>query len=428
MKSQMSDFSWFLERNSGKFTALATAGTVAFATISAWISKSINEYAKVEKVHIWLMNALWDKKQAQDMIDMIEDISKKTPFEFQKLSESMLKLVNRGFVPTEKEIISLWDLASSQTKDFDQLVEAMLDAQTWQFERLKEFGIQAEKNWSRVTFTFKNQKKTVDATSDAIKDYILSLWQMKWVVWLMNEMSKSIEWVRSTFNDSISSMGREIWKIIWPALKDFLVYMTPVLDNIWEWIKNNPELTKTLIIVWAWLSWLAVWLWLVWLALPPIIAWFGLMTWTVGLVSVWLVSLWVAFYVFRDKIASIFDSIRAKAIERYNSISSVFAQITDMINSSWIASAISVAFWPLWSVLSTVNTLIGAMGNLFAQRWWELVWAWVRSLQSRWWQVQNITYNNNYSSQQSRQPALRWKVTVTNIFDQYMWYGSVIWI
>jgi phage tail tape-measure protein len=45
---------------------------------------------------------------------MIEDISKRTPFEVDNLTQSYLSLVNRGMKPTEKQIIALGDLASSQ--------------------------------------------------------------------------------------------------------------------------------------------------------------------------------------------------------------------------------------------------------------------------------------------------------------------------
>lgn len=70
---------------------------------------------------------------------MIEDISKHTLFGVDNLTQSYLSLVNRGMKPTEKQITALGDLASSQGKDFNQLTEALLDAQTGEFERLKEF-------------------------------------------------------------------------------------------------------------------------------------------------------------------------------------------------------------------------------------------------------------------------------------------------
>ena len=69
----------------------------------------------------------------------------------------------------------LGDLASSTGKDFDQLAEAIIDAQTGEFERLKEFGIRASKQGDEVKFTFKEVETQVDFTADSIRDYVLSL-------------------------------------------------------------------------------------------------------------------------------------------------------------------------------------------------------------------------------------------------------------
>jgi len=60
----------------------------------------------------------------------LKEISSETPFSLEEITKSYIKLVNRGIVPTKDEIVKLGDLASSQGKSFDQLVEAVLDAQT----------------------------------------------------------------------------------------------------------------------------------------------------------------------------------------------------------------------------------------------------------------------------------------------------------
>ena len=51
----------------------------------------------------------------------------------EELTESFIKLKNRGFDPTKEELTQIGDLAASQGKSFDQLTEAILDAQTGEF-------------------------------------------------------------------------------------------------------------------------------------------------------------------------------------------------------------------------------------------------------------------------------------------------------
>jgi hypothetical protein len=59
--------------------------------------------------------------------------------------------VNRGIKPTKDELINMSDLASSQGKSLNMYVEAMLDAQTGEYERLKEFGIRAKSVGTHTT-------------------------------------------------------------------------------------------------------------------------------------------------------------------------------------------------------------------------------------------------------------------------------------
>src|SRR5690606_41770376 len=53
--------------------------------------------------------------------------------------------------------------------------EAILDAQTGEFERLKEFGIRAKDAGDSVIFTYKGVQTQVEKTSGSIREYITSL-------------------------------------------------------------------------------------------------------------------------------------------------------------------------------------------------------------------------------------------------------------
>src|SRR5690606_36201090 len=102
-----------------------------------------------------VLTSLGSRSQAQQALRMLEQFAAKTPFQVDKLTESYVKLVNQGFRPTQDELRKLGDLSASVGKDFDQLTEAIIDAQTGEFERLKEFGIRAQKEGDIVIFTFK---------------------------------------------------------------------------------------------------------------------------------------------------------------------------------------------------------------------------------------------------------------------------------
>jgi len=141
---------------------LATiGGTAAIGILGKQI---LDTTAKFEKFGIVLRNTLGDT-QGNAALDMIASFAATTPFQLDEVTAAFIKMSNQGFVPTREEMVKLGDVASTTGKSFDQLTEALLDAQTGQFERLKEFGIKASAQGDKVTFSFREQRTTVDNTN-----------------------------------------------------------------------------------------------------------------------------------------------------------------------------------------------------------------------------------------------------------------------
>lgn len=170
----------------------------------------IDTTANFQKMEAVLTNTLGSQSAAQNAMLMIQDIAAKTPFSVEQLSESFVKLANRGIKPTSDEIIKLGDLAASTGKDFDQLTEAMLDAMTGEFERLKEFGVTAKAQGDKVAFTFKGVTTEVQKTDQAIKAYVLSLGDAEGVSGAMASISNTLGGKLSNLGDSFTSLFKAI--------------------------------------------------------------------------------------------------------------------------------------------------------------------------------------------------------------------------
>lgn len=161
------------------------------------------EFQKLEAV---LTNTLGSKSMAQRALAEIKEFASVTPFSVGELTTAFVKLANQGFTPTTVELRKLGDLASSTGKSFDQLTEAIIDAQTGEFERLKEFGIRASKEGDKVSFTFKGVKTQTDFTNDSIRAYILSLGDLEGVSGAMAAISETLEGKVSNLGDSYESL------------------------------------------------------------------------------------------------------------------------------------------------------------------------------------------------------------------------------
>lgn len=190
----------------------ASIAAIGGAAALGMIGKQIlDTTAKFEKFGIVLRNTLGDS-EGNAALDMIAQFAATTPFQLDEVTGAFIKMANQGFVPTRDELVKLGDLASSTGKSFDQLTEALLDAQTGQFERLKEFGIKASAQGDKVTFSFKEQQTTVDNTNSAIQAYILSLGELQGVQGANAKISASLTGQISNLGDKLAAMYNEIGK------------------------------------------------------------------------------------------------------------------------------------------------------------------------------------------------------------------------
>lgn len=188
------------------------AGAFTVGGIMSFSKQVINVTAEFQKYRAVLTNTLGSQGIAEAKLDELTQFASKTPFAINELTSAFVKLANQGFVPTSKEMTKLGDIASSTGKTFDQLAEALLDAQTGEFERLKEFGIKAKKSGDVVSFSFKGVSTQVKNTNEDIRDYILSLGEMEGV-------SGSMAAISDTLGGKISNLG-DAWSQFMLAIGD----------------------------------------------------------------------------------------------------------------------------------------------------------------------------------------------------------------
>ena len=187
--------------------ALATiGGTFALTMLGKQI---LDTTAKFEKFRIVLTNTL-GKELGTQALEMISEFAIKTPFQLDEITDSFIKMANQGFIPTKEEMTKLGDIASSTGKTFNQLSEAILDAQTNQFERLREFGITASQTQDKVTFSFRDQQTTVDKNNVSIRNYLLSLGDLKGIQGANALIADSLTGKISNLSDNFDKMFNEI--------------------------------------------------------------------------------------------------------------------------------------------------------------------------------------------------------------------------
>jgi len=119
--------------NWGKQIGGIIAGTFAVGAITNVAKQIFNVTAEFQKMAAVLSNTLGSESEAQAAMNQIKQFAAETPFSVRELTSAFVKLANQGFRPTMAEMRLMGDVASSTGKSFDQLTEAIIDAQTGEF-------------------------------------------------------------------------------------------------------------------------------------------------------------------------------------------------------------------------------------------------------------------------------------------------------
>lgn len=151
---------------------LGLAGIGGFGFLAKQL---IDVNAEFQTIKSSLKTVTGGAEEAAKAFNLIEDFATTTPFALQEVTQSFIKLKALGLDPSERALRSYGNTSAALGKSLDQMIEAVADAATGEFERLKEFGIKASKEKENVTFTFQGISTTIKNNSEDIQRYLLGI-------------------------------------------------------------------------------------------------------------------------------------------------------------------------------------------------------------------------------------------------------------
>ncbi|MCY1707707.1 tape measure protein [Pannonibacter sp. SL95] len=151
---------------------LGVSAAMAALGSTQLINGVVQTSASFEKLRASLKTVTGSAAAGGAAFEEIKRFAGTTPFSVAQATEAFIKLKALGLDPSMVAMESYGNTASAMGKDLMQWVEAIADATTGEFERLKEFGVKASKSGDDVAFTFQGVTTTVRNSADEVERYL----------------------------------------------------------------------------------------------------------------------------------------------------------------------------------------------------------------------------------------------------------------
>ncbi|MGA1850463.1 tape measure protein [Sphingobium sp. HT1-2] len=206
---------------------LAVAGGVAAigAAIVAVGTAVTSATAQVQAYKASLTTIIGDTEKAGLAFDALADFAQRTPFTLDEAVNGFVKLSALGLKPSEEAMTSYGNTAAAMGKSLEQMVEAVADASTSEFERLKEFGIKSKQEGDKVSFTFQGVTTQVGNNAADIQKYLIGIGN--------TQFAGGMDRQAQTIGGAIAALGDQIF-ILFAKIGQggFASGMTKILDGI----------------------------------------------------------------------------------------------------------------------------------------------------------------------------------------------------
>lgn len=227
-----------IEKSSGGVTkALGLAGGALAAIGAGQILKGIvNQYTAFEKFRTVLAVYTGSQKAANDELKRLDTLSKSLPQTLNDLTEGFVLFKSRGIDTSTEALRAFSNIATANQKSMTQLGEAVADALTGEYERLKEFGIRVSKDNGKFTADVVGGQQIIANSSAELVKKLTALGEVG------GKFGKAAEFNNQTLAQSFSNLDGSISRTAIEIGENLRPEMKKAVDQLTEWIDKNDEL------------------------------------------------------------------------------------------------------------------------------------------------------------------------------------------
>lgn len=182
-----------------------------FAGVSAtmFVGKLVAVQREFDVLNSSLKTVTGSAAAAEREMAWLKQFAKETPFGLAQATQGFVKMQALGLNPTRAALTSFGNTASAMGKDLNQMIEAVADASTGEFERLKEFGIKAKKEGDNVSLTFQGVTTNIGNNAAEITAYLQAIGDNQFAG-AMAERAKTLDGAIAGLGDTWDELFRTI--------------------------------------------------------------------------------------------------------------------------------------------------------------------------------------------------------------------------
>lgn len=231
-----------LDRSAFSMGKAALAAGALYATVSglallASMGRQVVEVtAKFDGLEGSLKTVTGSAMAAQGVFSVIQDFAARTPYSVEEATRAFIALKARGLDPSMGALRDYGNTASSMSAGLMDMVEAVADAVTGEFDSLKKFGIDAQAQGDKVIFTFKGVSTEVKKNATDIEGYLRRLGQV--------DFAGAMEEQAARVNGALSNMGDAYDGMLSRIGKSLPIRMVATgFATIFDWVGDKFETT-----------------------------------------------------------------------------------------------------------------------------------------------------------------------------------------
>ena len=186
-------------------------GIMATIGLGLVVRKFIEVNTVFESLQASLKTVTGSLEAGQEAFKNLQSFASTTPYALRDVTTAFIKLKSMGLDASNKSMKAYGNTASAMNKDVNMMIEAVADAVTGEFERLKEFGIKASTEGDKVSFTFKGTTTTIRKSAKDIEKYLQDIGHTHFAS-AMDAQMKTLKGAFSNLGDAVDSLFYKMGK------------------------------------------------------------------------------------------------------------------------------------------------------------------------------------------------------------------------